>query len=66
MRPYNDYIDELDNIDDFDVERSRAFHKMLDDYRREERNSHDDHHLDRFKGRRHHVNWNWEDDDDWD
>ena len=66
MRPYNDYYDELDDIDEFAFERSRAFQKMLDDYRREERNNHDNHHLDHFKGRRRHINWNWEDDDDWD
>ncbi len=66
MRPYNDYYDELDEIDDFSFERSQALRKLLDDYRRDERNGHMNHHLTQFKGRRNHVNWNWEDEDDWD
>ena len=66
MRPYNDYFDELDDIDDFAFERSQAFQKMLDNYRRVERNDHYSRHLDHLKGRRKPVNWDWLDDDDWD
>lgn len=65
MRPYNGYYDDLDDIDDFAFVRSQAFQKMLDDYHREEHDRHANQQLGHFKGRRHHVDWNWEDDDDW-
>ena len=65
MRPYNDYYDELDDIDDFAFERSRAFQKLLDNYRREERDHHRNHDIDQFKSRRRPDNWDWDEDDGW-
>jgi len=66
MRPYDDYDDELDEVDAFAGERNRALQKLLDEYRQEERRKRENNHFGHFKGRRHHVNWNWEDEDDWD
>jgi 16S rRNA C1402 (ribose-2'-O) methylase RsmI len=66
MRPYDDYDDELDEIDAFAGERTRALQKLLDEYRQEERRNRANNHLGHFKSRRHNVNWNWEDEDDWD
>ncbi|MDH3615602.1 MAG: hypothetical protein OEQ90_03935 [Gammaproteobacteria bacterium] len=64
MRPYDDYDDELDEVDAFAIKRTRALQKLLDEHRREERRNRENH-LDQFKSRRHQVNWNWEDEDDW-
>lgn len=63
MRPYDDYDDE---VDAFAGERNRALQKLLDEYRQEERRTRANNHLGHLKGRRHDVNWNWEDEDDWD
>ena len=66
MRPYDDYDDELDEIDVFAIERTRALQKLLDEHRREQRRNRENHHLDHFTGKRSHINWSWEDEDDWD
>jgi hypothetical protein len=66
MRPYEDYDGEFDEIDAFANERTRALQKLLDKHRREERRNRENHLFDHIKGRRSHVNWNWEDEDDWD
>lgn len=58
-------FDDFDDIDDFAYERSRALQKLLDGHRREERANHHDRHRDRFKSRRDHVDWTWDEDDDW-
>ena len=63
MRPYDDYDEDLDDIEEFARKRTRAFHKLVDDYRREERRR------DRFRSlgkRRHREAWEWDDDDDYD
>jgi len=61
MHPYNDHNEDFD---EFDFDRSKALRKLLDVNRREERASHQNDQRDRFKGRRDHVNWNWQDKDD--
>lgn len=66
MRPYDDNYEDFDDFADFAAERSRARQKFLDAHRREERESHQNRHRDRFKGRRDHIDWNWNDDRDWD
>jgi len=66
MRPYDDYDDELDEVDAFAIERTRVLKKLLDERRREKRRNRENHILDHLKGRRHHVNRYWEDEDDWD
>lgn len=66
MPPNHADYDDLDDFDDFAIERSKGLWKMIDDYRREQRTYGERSHLERFAGRRHHVNWDWEDDDDWD
>jgi hypothetical protein len=66
MRPHNDYYDEFDDIDSFAFDRSWALQKLLDEHRREQRDSRESHRLDHFKGRRRHADWDWQDEDDWD
>jgi len=65
MRQYNDIYEDLDDFDDFAFEKSQAFHKLLDEYRREERSSHRDHRFSNLKHRGDHSDWDWEDYDDW-
>ena len=63
MRPYDYYDEDFDDTEEFASKRTRALHKLVDDYRREERRR------DRFRnlGKRHHREaWEWDDDDDYD
>ena len=39
MRPYNDSYEDFDDFDDFTFEKSQAMRKLLDEYRREDRDS---------------------------
>ena len=64
MRPYNDYYDEFDDVEEFAYRRSQALQKLLDGHRREER--HSNRHRSFSKDRHHREAWDWEDDDDWD
>ncbi|RZV34130.1 MAG: hypothetical protein EX272_13375 [Chromatiales bacterium] len=65
MRPHNDLYEDFDDFEDFAFEKSRAFHKLLDDYRREEHRSHRDHRNSNLKHRWDQVDWDWDDEDDW-
>lgn len=62
MRPRIDDYDDFDDADYFAFERSQALQKLLDEFRREERGSHN---LENFKGRRHHADWSLDEDEDW-
>ena len=68
MRPYNDSYEDFDDFDDFAFEKSQAMRRLLDEYRREERDSRRDHRLSNLKYKRDHSDWDWdwEDFDDWD
>jgi hypothetical protein len=52
--------DDFDEVDDFTYARSRALQKLRDGHRRDERTRHLDRQWSRFKGRRDHVDWNWD------
>ena len=65
MRPYNDSYEDSDDFDDFAFEKSQAFRKLLDEYRREERDNHRDHRFSNLKHKRNYSDWDWEDYDDW-
>ena len=62
MRPRIDNYDDFDDANYLSFERSQALQKLLDEFRREERDSH---HLENLKGRRHRANWSWDEDEDW-
>ena len=69
MRLRNDLYDDFDDFDDFAFEKSQAFHRLLDEYRRDDRRSHRDH---RHSNQKHRWDpldrdwdWDWEEDDDW-
>lgn len=61
MRPY---IEDYEDFDDYAGEWTRAGRKLLDDRCREKRSNHQSRHRDRFKGRREHVDWDWNEDRD--
>ena len=62
MRPRIDDYDDFDDADYFAFEKSQALQKLLDEFRREGRDSH---HSESFKGRRHHADWSLDEDEDW-
>jgi arginine utilization protein RocB len=66
MRPYNDSYEDFDDFNDFAFEKSQAMRKLLDEYRREDRDSRRDHRLSNLKYKRDRSDWDWEDFDDWD
>ena len=61
MRPHNDIYEEFDDAEEFASRRSRAFRRLQDELRREERQR--IHHRSFDKDRRHRNDWNWDDDD---
>ena len=62
MRPRIDNYDDFDDGNYLSFERSQALQKLLDEFRRQERDNHNPEH---FKSRRHHANWSWDEDEDW-
>ena len=64
MRPYDDYSEDFDNIEEFAYDKSRSLQRLVNDARREERQRN------RFrsfaKDRHHPDDWDWDDDDDGD
>lgn len=66
MRMQIENYDDLDDIDDFSFERSPVLRRLLDDYRRDEHSDRVRHHHENFRNRRHQVDWDWGDFEDWD
>ena len=65
MRPYSDYPEEHEGFDDFSFDRTQALGKLIRAHRREERIRHENQDRDFNKGRIHHNEWDWDDDDDY-
>ena len=60
MRPHNDFFEDFNDIEEFAYDRTRALRRLRDEHHREDRAGNQNHRRNQFKGRRNHVGWNWD------